>query len=83
MNKFYKTISIAMAVIAFGSIVYAATGTPVFVPMAPGPNYVLLSTTSGAYSYVATSSLGITGGGEPLYIAASSTLLRLGTTTNW
>ena len=55
-----------MAVIAFGSIVYAATGTPVFVPMAPGPNYVLLSTTSGAYSYVATSSLGISGsGGTP------------------
>jgi hypothetical protein len=71
MNKFYKTISIAMAVIAFGSIVYAATGTPVFVPMAPGPNYVLLSTTSGAYSYVATSSLGLNI--APFFTATSTT----------
>ena len=34
----------------------------VTVPAAPGSNYVLLSTTTGAYNYVATSSLGISGG---------------------
>lgn len=32
------------------------------VPAAPGANYVLLSTTTGAYRAVATSSLGISGG---------------------
>lgn len=54
-----KIATILVAVVAFPFIIYAAQIT---VPSAPGPNYVLLSTTTGAYYPAATSTLGISGG---------------------
>lgn len=39
-----------------------ALAVNVTVPLAPGSNYVLLSTSTGQYIDVATSSLGISGG---------------------
>jgi len=50
-----------LAALSLIPIVVAAIN--ITVPAAPGANYVLLSTTTGAYNYVATSSLGISGGG--------------------
>lgn len=59
-----KQVAISLGLL-FGvaSTAYAITaGTPISVPSAPGPNYVLLSTTTGAYTYVATSTLGFSSG---------------------
>lgn len=53
----------ATILLSIASIAYATTDVPITVPTAPGANYVLLSTTTGKYTYVATSSLGISGGG--------------------
>jgi len=49
--------------LAIGGTVYAATGgIPVSVPTATGANFVLLSDSTGRYTAVSTSSLGIIGG---------------------
>jgi len=63
-----KLIVLLTGLLAIPVIAFAINVT---VPMAPGANYVLLSTTTGMYNAVATSSLGISGGGTPA-----------GTTTN-
>lgn len=55
----FKKFLIALAL----SIPFMAGAVNITVPSAPGSNYVLLSTTTGAYISVATSSLGISGGG--------------------
>ena len=66
MNK--KILFTIISFIFFTGFVYTALaanshpGTPVTVPSAPDFGYVLLSTTTGNYMYVATSSLGISGG---------------------
>ena len=66
-------------ILAIASITYATTDIPITVPTAPGANYVLMSTTTGKYVYVATSSLGITGGGGS---ATTTGYLRLDQSTS-
>lgn len=71
-----KIISIISAIISgtlIGAfIAYAAVTIP--VPLAPGSNYVLLSTTTGYYVAVATSSLGIGGGGSGTVTSVAQTV---------
>lgn len=94
MKKFKKIIGVIL-----GGLFVAGTALAIniTVPSAPGSNYVLLSTSTGAYIPVATSSLGITGGGSatttingvlgPIFTfiasstASTSALLVISTTT--
>lgn len=72
-------------------IAITASAINITVPQAPGANYVLLSTTTGSYFYVATSSLGIAGGGSSapwfdggttIYATPTTRFVGIGTTTS-
>src|ERR1035437_1853578 len=65
---------------ALGDILYGSTNPSINYRLNIGATNTVMLSTGSIPSWVATSSLGFS---EPLYIAASSTLLRLGTTTNW
>lgn len=54
-----KTLAFIASILILPILAFAINIT---VPSAPGSNYVLLSTSTGAYTAVATSSLGISGG---------------------
>ena len=80
-RKLFIITIIALSVLGIvASSTFAQTANiPISVPSAPGANYVLLSTTTGKYVAVATSSLGITGGG--IGGSISSGQIAFGSTT--